>query len=264
MQQDHEKFLNGQIVLIDKPLKWTSFDVVRKIQSLFRNNLSLKKIKIGHAGTLDPLATGLLVVCIGKFTKKIEEIQSKRKEYTGIITIGATTESFDLEKEVNNEFPIINITNEMIHSVANSFIGIQKQQSPIHSAKKIAGKRAYEYARNNQEVVIKSSEIVIDTFDILEISTNYSELQTKIDTEEPIKSNTINQFPFYTKGIHIKFRIVCSKGTYIRAIARDFGLALNSGGHLSELRRTKIGEFDVANALHINELDSLIAFKQLE
>jgi tRNA pseudouridine55 synthase len=249
MQQLQEKFQNGQIILIDKPLKWTSFDVVKKIHYQLRKNLDIKKIKVGHAGTLDPLATGLLIVCTGKFTKKIDEIQVQTKEYTGVITLGATTPSFDLEKEVDEEFSTEHITEKMILETAQSFIGEQQQTAPIHSAKKIDGKRAYEYARSGEEVGIKSNLINIKSFEILEFSANIYNLKAPLIIDENYKNERINLAPNYEKGLHVKFKITCSKGTYIRSIARDFGLRLNSGAHLSELRRTKIGDFDVENAV---------------
>jgi tRNA pseudouridine55 synthase len=249
MQQLQEKFQNGQLILIDKPLKWTSFDVVKKIHYQLRKNLDIKKIKVGHAGTLDPLATGLLIVCTGKFTKKIDEIQVQTKEYTGVITMGATTPSFDLEKEVDEEFSTEHITEKMILETAQSFIGEQQQTAPIHSAKKIDGKRAYEYARSGEEVEIKSNLINVKSFEILGISTNIYDLKAPLVIDENYKNERINLTSNYEKGLHVKFKITCSKGTYIRSIARDFGLRLNSGAHLSELRRTKIGDFDVENAV---------------
>ncbi len=258
MQQIQDKFLNGQIILIDKPLKWTSFDVVKKIHYQLRKELDIKKIKVGHAGTLDPLATGLLIVCTGKFTKKIDEIQAQTKEYTGTITIGATTPSFDLEKEVDEEFPTHHITDAMILETAKSFIGEQQQTAPRHSAKKIDGKRAYEYARSGEEVEIKSNLVTIKSFEVLGISTNINELKDVVIIDENYKNDRINLAPNYEKGLHVKFRITCSKGTYIRSIARDFGIKLNSGAHLSELRRTKIGDFDVNNALSKIEISELI------
>lgn len=258
MQQLQEKFQNGQIILIDKPLKWTSFDVVKKIHYQLRKELDIKKIKVGHAGTLDPLATGLLIVCTGKFTKKIDEIQSQTKEYTGTITIGATTPSFDLEKEVDEEFSTEHITEKMIKEVAQSFVGEQQQTAPIHSAKKIDGKRAYEYARSGEEVEIKSNLVTIKSFEVLGISNNINELKDVVIIDENYKNERINLTPNYEKGLHVKFRITCSKGTYIRSIARDFGIKLNSGAHLSELRRTKIGDFDVKNALLNIDINPLI------
>ncbi|WP_456422607.1 tRNA pseudouridine(55) synthase TruB [Lutibacter sp.] len=219
-----EDFKNGQVLLIDKPLKWTSFQVVNKLRWHIRRQFNLKKIKVGHAGTLDPLATGLLIICTGKFTKKINEYQGQEKEYIGEITLGATTPSYDLETEINATFSTKHITDELIYSTSKKFIGSLEQRPPIFSALKKDGKRLYELAREGKTTEIKLRKITISTFEI-----------TKIDL--PI----------------IKFRVVCSKGTYIRSLAYDFGKALNSGAHLSGLRRTKIGNFKVEDSLGIDE-----------
>ncbi|MCB9360792.1 MAG: tRNA pseudouridine(55) synthase TruB [Flavobacteriales bacterium] len=249
MSSKAEKFQQGQIILIDKPYTWTSFDVVGKVRYLLKKELGLKKLKVGHAGTLDPLATGLLVICTGKFTKTIDEIQAQQKEYTGIITLGATTASYDLEKEADIDYPTEHITEEQIKATAKAFIGEQLQEAPMHSAKKIDGKRAYEYARAGEEVVIKSNTINIYDFDVPSISQTLEDIKDK-STPNDIRLNPkINVAQPYENGLHVKFKIGCSKGTYIRAIARDFGTQLNSGGHLSELRRTKIGDFDVKDAV---------------
>lgn len=218
-----ENFKDGKILLIDKPLEWTSFQVVNKLRWHIRKQFNLKKIKVGHAGTLDPLATGLLIICTGKQTKNIETYQGQIKEYTGTIVVGATTPSYDLETEVNETFPIDHITDELIHKTTEQFIGKIQQKPPIFSAIKKDGKRLYELARQGKTTEIKSREIEIREFEI-----------TKIDLP------------------NIEFRVVCSKGTYIRSLANDFGVALNSGGHLSVLRRTKIGDFTVENALSID------------
>jgi len=247
-EQVPNKFQTGQIILIDKPLTWTSFDVVNKVRWLIRKEYNLKKIKVGHAGTLDPLATGLLILCTGKFTKKIDELQGQEKEYTGIITLGATTTSYDLEKEVDIEYPTEHITEELIKETALTFIGEQEQIAPIHSAKKIEGKRAYEYAREGEEVKIKSNTISIKEFDV-EIC--------ELPIIEILEDSKINQEEPYKKGFHVKFRIVCSKGTYIRSIARDFGEKLNSGGHLSQLERTRIGEHKIEEAISLDAVDQL-------
>jgi len=248
MEQEQSKFQTGQIILIDKPLTWTSFDVVNKVRWLIKQEIKVKKIKVGHAGTLDPLATGLLILCTGKLTKQINEIQTQEKEYTGVITLGATTACYDLEKEIDIEYPTAHITAALIQATAKSFLGEQEQVAPIHSAKKIDGKRAYEYAREGEEVVIKSNTINIKEFevDICDAPIN-----------EALEDSKINQETPYQKGINIKFRIVCSKGTYIRAIARDFGEKLNSGGHLSVLRRTKIGEYKIKDAIKIEALKTI-------
>mgnify|MGYP001827796233 CR=1 FL=1 len=219
-----EDYKEGQVLLIDKPLNWTSFQVVNKIRWHIRKKFNIKKIKVGHAGTLDPLATGLLILCTGKFTKKIETYQAKIKEYTGEITLGATTPSYDLETEIDKTFSTDHISEELIHETTKQFIGEIDQKPPIFSAIKKEGRRLYELARAGETTEIKSRKITISEFEI----------------------TTIN-LP------RIEFRVVCSKGTYIRSLAYDFGQALNSGGHLSRLRRTKIGEFNVENGTTIDE-----------
>lgn len=217
-----EDYQAGQVLLIDKPLHWTSFQAVNKLRWEIRQAFNIKKIKVGHAGTLDPLATGLLIICTGKMTKQIETFQGQIKEYTGTIVLGSTTPSFDLETEINETFPTEHITEDLIHKTTKQFIGEIDQFPPVFSALKKDGKRLYEYARAGEAVAIKSRKITIKSFEI-----------TKID------SNLVN------------FRVICSKGTYIRSLANDFGKALNSGGHLSVLRRTKIGDFNVDDALSI-------------
>jgi len=219
-----EDYKNGQVILIDKPLEWTSFQVINKLRWHIRKHFNIKKIKVGHAGTLDPLATGLLIICTGKFTKKIEEYQGQIKEYTGEITLGATTPSYDMETEVNETYSINHITEDLIHSTAKNFMGEIEQKPPIFSALKKDGKRLYELAREGKTTEIKARKIIIEAFEI----------------------TTIN-LP------KITFRVVCSKGTYIRSLAYDFGRALNSGAYLSELRRTKIGNFNVKNSIKIED-----------
>jgi tRNA pseudouridine55 synthase len=215
-----EDFLNGQVLLVDKPMGWSSFQAVNSIKWTLRRKFNLKKIKVGHAGTLDPLATGLLLICTGKFTKKIQELQGLLKEYTGTITLGATTPSFDLETEIDQSYPTDHLTEEQIRNTTSQFLGKIEQQPPVFSAIKKDGKRLYEYAREGVSVEIKSRTIEILEFEILSIS-----------------------MP------KVNFRVVCSKGTYIRSLAHDFGKALSSGGYLSALRRTKIGDYNVDNAL---------------
>lgn len=214
-----EDFLNGQILLIDKPLEWSSFQAVNALKWAIRKKFNLKKIKIGHAGTLDPLATGLLVICTGKYTKKIPELQGQVKEYTGTFTLGATTPSYDLETEVDQTFPTEHITETAIKESANQFLGEIAQVPPVFSALKKDGKRLYELAREGKEVDIKPRKITLLEFEI-----------TRIALPE------------------VDFRVVCSKGTYIRSLAHDFGKTLGSGAYLSALRRTKIGDFNVNNA----------------
>lgn len=219
-----EDFKNGKVLLIDKPLEWTSFQVVNKIRWQIRQKFNLKKIKVGHAGTLDPLATGLLILCTGKFTKKIDEFQAQEKEYTGTFTIGASTPSYDLETKVDKTYAIDHINASLIQKATQQFIGDINQKPPIFSAIKKEGKRLYELARAGETTEIKSRKVTISEFEI-----------TNIDMP------------------NIEFRVVCSKGTYIRSLAYDFGLALGSGAHLSALRRTKIGNFNVKNAQKIDD-----------
>ena len=216
-----EDFLNGQIILIDKPITWSSFQAVNKLKYILKRKYDLpKKFKIGHAGTLDPLATGLLIICTGKFTKSINQIQAQTKEYTGTITVGATTPSYDLETDVDFTFPTEHISNALILETTKQFIGEINQKPPVFSAIKKDGKRLYELARAGEEVEIAFRKTTIYEFEI-----------TRIELPE------------------IDFRIACSKGTYIRSIAFDFGKALQSGGHLTKLRRTKIGDYLVENGI---------------
>ncbi len=217
----------GGVILLNKPYEWTSFQAVNKVKFLLKNYFETKKIKIGHAGTLDPLATGLLILCIGKYTKKIEEYQAQEKEYTGTFYLGATTPCFDKEKEIDNYYPTEHISEEDIYKAAEHFLGEQEQIPPIFSALKVNGVRAYEFARENKEIELKSRKITIKEFEI-----------TRISMPE------------------IDFRIVCSKGTYIRSIARDFGSYLNSGAHLSALCRTRIGEYKLSEAQTIENIIS--------
>lgn len=219
------QFEEGEILLINKPFTWTSFDVVNNFRMFLKSKLGIKKIKIGHAGTLDPLATGLLILCTGKFTKKIEEFKEFDKEYTGVFTLGATTPSFDLESEIDFRFDLSPVTEKMIGEAAETFVGEQMQIPPKFSAVKIKGRRAYDYARHDEEVKLAAKRIEISAFEI-----------TRIEMPE------------------LHFRIACSKGTYIRALARDFGAALNNGAYLSALCRTRIGPYHLRDAW---ELDAL-------
>jgi len=219
-----EAYKNGQVLLIDKPLTWTSFQVVNKLRWEIRQRFDIKKIKVGHAGTLDPLATGLLIICTGKQTKQIDTYQGQVKEYTGTFTLGGTTPSYDLETEINNTFPTAHITEELLHETTKQFVGEIQQKPPIFSAIKKDGKRLYELARKGETTEIKERTVTVSSFEI-----------TKIKLPE------------------VEFRIICSKGTYIRSIAFDYGKALNSGGYLSALRRTKIGNFSVDDAFSVEE-----------
>lgn len=217
-----EDYKNGQVLLIDKPLTWTSFQVVNKLRWEIRQRFNIKKIKVGHAGTLDPLATGLLIICTGKQTKQIDTYQGQIKEYTGTFTIGATTPSYDLETEIDKTFSTDHITEELLHETTKQFVGEIQQKPPIFSAIKKDGKRLYELARKGETTEIKARTVTVSEFEI-----------TKVNLPE------------------VEFRIVCSKGTYIRSLAFDYGNALNSGAHLSVLRRTKIGDFSVDKALSV-------------
>jgi tRNA pseudouridine55 synthase len=218
-----EDFLSGQLLLIDKDLHWTSFDVVNKLRYSIRRIFSIKKIKVGHAGTLDPLATGLLIICTGRFTKRINEFMGLDKEYTGIIRLGSTTPSYDLESEPDEEFPTDHITDELIQETIPNFTGEIQQRPPVYSAILKDGKRAYELARKGEKVELKERSI------------------------------RINQLEITRSGNDLHFRVNCSKGTYIRSLAHDFGKALHSGAHLAELRRTKIGDFSVNDAQSVDE-----------
>jgi len=234
-------FRAGEVLLIDKPLTWTSFQVVNKMKYTIKNHPSLqldgKRVqpKIGHAGTLDPLATGLLIVCTGKQTKNIEQYQAQEKEYTGTFYLGATTPCFDLEKEIDAYYPTEHISEELLKDKAAQFVGTQQQTPPLFSAIKIDGKRAYDIARAGKTAEIKPKEITISTFEI-----------TRIALPE------------------VDFRVVCSKGTYIRSLARDFGLALKSGAHLTALCRTRIGEYRLEDALTLTKFEEKVKDVALE
>ena len=224
-----EDYKNGQLLLIDKPLEWTSFQVVNKLRWHIRKTFDIKKIKVGHAGTLDPLATGLLIICTGKKTKQIEQYQAQVKTYTGAFVLGSTTTSYDLETDVDATFPTAHITEDLIHQTTAQFTGNIEQFPPLFSALKKDGKRLYEFARAGKEVSISARNISVDFFKITAI-----------------------------RGLEVDFEIQCSKGTYIRSLAHDFGKALNSGAHLSALRRTKIGAFSVDDAMSVDAfMDSL-------
>jgi tRNA pseudouridine55 synthase len=222
-------FQKGEVLLINKPSGWTSFDVVNKIRFLLRGHTGIRKIKVGHAGTLDPLATGLLILCTGKFTKRIEEFQGLEKEYTGTFFIGATTPSFDRETEKDREYETGHITEGLLYDATKQFIGVIDQVPPVFSAIRVKGKRAYKMARDNEEVKLQARKVTVHSFEL-----------TNIDLPE------------------VAFRISCSKGTYIRSIARDFGKALNSGAYLNSLYRTKIGSFNIKDALTIEQFENII------
>ncbi|MGZ2368977.1 tRNA pseudouridine(55) synthase TruB [Ancylomarina sp. YFZ004] len=224
-----QDFQTGSFILLNKPYKWTSFDLVNKVKFKIKHKYDLKKIKVGHAGTLDPLATGLMIVCTGKYTKQIDTYQAQVKEYIATIKLGSTTPSFDLETEIDETFPTEHIDSALIDETLKGFLGEIRQRPPAYSAIKIDGKRAYEYARKGQEVEIKEKILVIDEIEVLSFEADV-----------------------------LKIRVVCSKGTYIRALARDIGSRLNSGAHLIALERTRIGEYKTEQALEIEDFISYL------
>ena len=220
---------DGAVFLIDKPIDWTSFDTVNFIRALFKRFYGIRKLKVGHAGTLDPLATGLLIICTGPMTKKIEEFQAQIKTYTGTLLLGQTTPTFDLESEPDQFFPTEGITEEQIDAARKKFIGDIKQHPPKYSAIKIKGKRAFDYARSDEEIELKARDIHIEDFKL-----------------------SIERFP------ELDFEVTCSKGTYIRSLAHDLGRELNNGACLKSLRRTRIGDFKVENAWQLEDLKNEI------
>ncbi|MDE6576638.1 MAG: tRNA pseudouridine(55) synthase TruB [Muribaculaceae bacterium] len=228
-------FITGETILIDKPLGWTSFDAVKRVRGAIQRRLHVKKFKVGHAGTLDPLATGVLLICTGRATRRIDELQAGDKEYVATIRLGATTPSFDLETEIDATYPWQHVTKEGIEQVLPDFTGKIMQVPPVFSAVKIEGKRAYNLARKGKEVELKAKPLEIKEMELLDFS-----------------------------GQEMKLRIVCSKGTYIRALARDLGKALGSGAHLTALRRTRVGNVRVEDCLSVDEAVKLITETELE
>lgn len=220
--RDYEK---GEIICVDKPLHWTSFDTVKRVRGELCRRLGVKKFKVGHAGTLDPLATGVMIICTGKATKNIDKLQAGNKEYIATLQLGATTPSFDLETDIDATFPITHITRELIENVLPRFVGTIQQIPPAFSACKIDGKRAYKMARKGQDVTLKPKELQIEKLEIID----------------------------FTNDGKLTIRVMCSKGTYIRALARDIGEALNSGAHLISLKRTKVGNVSIENCLSIED-----------
>ena len=217
-------FRGGEVLLVDKPLEWTSFDVVNKLRYELKHKTGIKRFKVGHAGTLDPLATGLLILCCGKATKTIESYMGMPKEYTGTIVLGAVRPSYDMETEISEKFDISNLTEQQVRDAVKTFVGEIEQVPPMFSAKKIDGRKAYEFAREGTEVKLKANKITIYEYEI-----------TRLELPE------------------VDFRIVCSKGTYIRSLAYDLGKVLNNGGYLSALRRTAIGDFKVTDAMSVTD-----------
>ena len=226
MLDGRDDFLKGKVILINKPINWTSFQVVKKVRFLIKKKYKLKKIKVGHAGTLDPLATGLLILCTGKLTKKIAEIQAENKKYRGSITLGGSTPSYDLETEVNTNYQTSHITENLILSASSSFIGEINQKPPIFSALRKNGERMYEKARRGEKVIMKSRKVKIHEFNIISIN-----------------------------NLTVNFEITCSKGTYIRSIANDFGVKLNTGGYLSSLKRISIGNYNLSESTTIEDFE---------
>ncbi len=228
-------FIEGEILYLDKPLGWTSFDAVKRVRGALTRRLGLKKLKVGHAGTLDPLATGVMIICTGRATKLIDSLQAGVKEYEASIALGATTPSFDLETEIDARYPVEHITEELVRDVLSRFTGRIEQIPPAFSACKVDGKRAYELARKGREVDLKPKVLVIDSIELLSFARD-----------------------------SISIRVVCSKGTYIRVLARDIGAALGSGGHLTALRRTRVGDARIADCLTMDQAAELIRCVEIE
>lgn len=228
-------FIEGEILYVDKPLGWTSFDAVKRLRGALTRRLGVKKIKVGHAGTLDPLATGVMILCTGRATKRIDELQAGVKEYVATIAIGATTPSFDLETQIDATYPTDHITRELVEATLSRFVGRIEQIPPAFSAVKIDGKRAYDLARRGRDVELKPKILVIDEIELLDFSPT-----------------------------SITIRVVCSKGTYIRALARDIGQALGSGAHLTALRRTRVGDIGIADCLTVDQCAELIRTVEIE
>ena len=230
-------FIDGEVLYIDKPLEWTSFDAVKRVRGALQRRMKVKKLKVGHAGTLDPLATGVMIICTGRATKRIDELQAGVKEYIATIQLGATTPSFDLETEIDATYPTGHITRELIESTLERFKGRIEQIPPAYSACKIEGQRAYDLARKGEEVELKAKILVIDEFELQDFDAENNSLQ---------------------------IRVVCSKGTYIRALARDIGEALGSGAHLTALRRTRVGNVTVDKCLTVEQAAELIRTVDIE
>lgn len=228
-------FISGEIIGVDKPLGWTSFDAVKRLRGSIQRRLHVKRFKVGHAGTLDPLATGVLIICTGKATRRIEELQHGEKEYVATLRLGATTPSFDLETQIDAEYPTEHITEQLIRETLKKFEGDIMQVPPVFSAVKVEGKRAYKYARNGKELELNAKPVKIKEIEFISL-----------------------------EGNDLKFRVVCGKGTYIRSMARDIGKALGSGAHLVELRRTRVGDIKVEDCLSVDAAVAKIAETPLE
>lgn len=276
-------FQTGEILYIDKPYRWTSFDVVNKVRWLLCKRLHTKKLKVGHAGTLDPLATGVMIVCTGRATKRIDELQAHTKEYVATLRLGATTPSFDLEHPIDAYYPTEHITRELVESVLRQFLGRIEQVPPSYSAVKVDGKRAYDLARKDKDVELKPKVLVIDEIELLEYrakplsdsprggedSMSYGAkenepaiprtgMRNKAFLTTTVPDDTTTDYPSIT------IRVVCSKGTYIRALARDIGSALGSGAHLTALRRTRVGDVSVADCISMDAFPDWLEQQEIE
>jgi tRNA pseudouridine55 synthase len=272
-------FQAGEILYIDKPYRWTSFDVVNKVRWLLCRRLGTKKLKVGHAGTLDPLATGVMIVCTGRATKRIDELQAGTKEYIATLRLGATTPSFDLEHEIDAYYPTDHITREQVENVLKQFLGRIEQVPPAYSAVKVDGKRAYDLARKEKDVELKPKVLVIDEIELLEYSVQENDnaplptspmgeagsgslprtgMRNKAFLTSPATPSDTESYPY------IILRVVCSKGTYIRALARDIGQALGSGAHLTALRRTRVGEATVEDCLSMEAFPEWLETQEIE
>lgn len=228
-------YIDGEIICIDKPLTWTSFDAVKRVRGALLRRMGIRKLKVGHAGTLDPLATGVMIICTGRATKRIESLQHGIKEYVADLALGATTPSFDLETKIDATYPTAHITREAVEAALKQFLGRIEQVPPSYSACKIDGRRAYDMARKGQEVELKPKVLVIDEIELLDFAPDA-----------------------------IRIRVVCSKGTYIRALARDIGRALGSGAHLTGLRRTRVGDITIDRCLSVEAAAQMIAEAPIE
>ena len=272
-------FQAGEILYIDKPYRWTSFDVVNKVRWLLCRRLGTKKLKVGHAGTLDPLATGVMIVCTGRATKRIDELQAGTKEYIATLRLGATTPSFDLEHEIDAYYPTDHITREQVENVLKQFLGRIEQVPPAYSAVKVDGKRAYDLARKEKDVELKPKVLVIDEIELLEYSVQENDsaplptspmgeagsgslprtgMRNKAFLTSPATPSDTESYPY------IILRVVCSKGTYIRALARDIGQALGSGAHLTALRRTRVGDATVEDCLSMEAFPEWLETQEIE
>ena len=254
----------GEILIFNKPYRWTSFNVVAKVRGELSHRMGVKKLKVGHAGTLDPLATGVLIICTGKSTKLIDELQAHTKEYVATIKLGATTPSFDMETTEDATYPTEHITRQLVEEKLKAFIGRIEQIPPTFSAVKVDGKRAFKYARKGEEVELKPKVLVIDELELLHLglrTTDYGQQTTDNDPRERINYQSDN---LQGKHLSLTIRVVCSKGTYIRALARDIGEALGSGGYLTGLIRTRIGKYTLQDCMDINEFPQWLDTQTLE